>query len=468
MSNFRSELKNTSFVISPADSVVDLYDQYVHDLADVLDKHAPLICRLKKKDSTDWVSDSYRLAKSLRRQFERTWRRTKNPLNRSRLRRQLARCNSLVNKDKGRVSDMILPPHDSDKSLADQFASYFHNKIKTNRDTFIPSGIEKDVHPSSDPPKITAFTEVPQDTVDKIIRNLPTKSCLLDPWPTFLIKECSDILLPSITKLVNCSLMEGFKTAVVSPLIKKATLPADDFKNYRPASGLSFISKLVERVVAKQLLEHIHVHSLDNPYQSAYKTGHSTETALLSIKNEVHLSLSQGEPTALILLDLSAAFDTIDHSTLLHCLQTWFGIRGSVLKWFTSYLSERYQSVKIGSTLSNLCKLLFGVPQGSVLGPLLFSLYTTPLSLIIGKHKGVKFHCYADDTQIYIHLSQNNSSAAFEKLNRCLDDIKEWMSASKLKLNPDKTEFIVFGSKRQRDKLKAYFPSTILGSPLCP
>ena len=277
MSNFRSELKNTSFVKSPADSVVDLYDQYVHDLADVLDKHAPLISRLKKKDSTDWVSDSYRLAKSLRRQFERTWRRTKNSLNRSRLRRQIARCNSLVNKDKsnyysklisdnsqdprklwhalkktlGRVSDMILPPHDSDKSLADEFASYFHNKIKTIRDTFIPSSIEKDVHPSSDPPKITTFTEVPQDTVDKIIRNSPTKSCLFDPWPTFLIKECSDILLPSITKLVNCLLMEGcipdgFKTAVVSPLIKKATLPADDSKNYRPVPGLSFISKLVE------------------------------------------------------------------------------------------------------------------------------------------------------------------------------------------------------------------------------
>ena len=184
---------------------------------------------------------------------------------------------------------MILLPHNSDKELANQFASYFHNKIKTIRDTFIPSGIEMDVHPSSDPPKITTFTQVNQDTVNKIIRNSPTKSCLLDPWPTFLIKECSDILLPSITRLVNCSLLEGcvpdgFKTAVVSPLIKKATLPTDDFKNYRPVSDLSFMSKLVKRVVAKQLLEHIHVHSLDNPYQSAYKTGHSTETALVSIK----------------------------------------------------------------------------------------------------------------------------------------------------------------------------------------
>ena len=94
------------------------------------------------------------------------------------------------------------------------------------------------------------------------------------------------------------------------------------------------------------------------------------------------------------------------------------------------FLSERYQSIKIGSTLSDFCKLLFGVPQGSVLGPLLFSLHATPLSLVIGKHKRVKFHCYADDTQVYIHLSQKNSSAAFEKLNRCLDDIKEWMSQS--------------------------------------
>ena len=94
----------------------------------------------------------------------------------------------------------------------------------------------------------------------------------MDPWPTFLIDECSDILLPSITKLVNCSLMDscvpdGFKIAVVSPLIKKATLPADNFKNYRPVSGVSFMSKLVERVVAKQLLEHILVHNIDNPYQ---------------------------------------------------------------------------------------------------------------------------------------------------------------------------------------------------------
>ena len=100
---------------------------------------------------------------------------------------------------------------------------------------------------------------------------------------------------------------------MVTPLIKKANFPSDNLKNYRPLFGLNFISKLVEHVVAKQLLEHIQVHNLYNPYQSAYKAGHSTETAPLSIKNEVHLSFSRGEPTALLLLDLSAAFGIIDH-----------------------------------------------------------------------------------------------------------------------------------------------------------
>ena len=178
--------------------------------------------------------------------------------------------------------------------------------------------------------------------------------------------------------------------------------------------------------------------------------------------------MSRGEPTALVLLDWSAAFDTIDHYTLLSCLCISFGLGGSVLKWFTSYLTDHYQSIKIGSSLLDVCKLLFGVPQGSVLGLLMFSLYTTTLSLIIGKHTGIKFYFYADDSQVYVHLLKKNASAAFEQLNRCLTDVKKWTSTSKLKLNPDKTEFIIFGSKRQRDKLKACFSIDILGSSLYP
>ena len=128
------------------------------------------------------------------------------------------------------------------------------------------------------------------------------------------------------------------------------------------------MTKLVEQVVVKQLMQHINSNNLDNPHQSAYKTSHSTETALLHIKNEIHTSLSRGEPTALFLIDLSATFNKIDHDTLLKCLKSWFGVCSTALKWFSSYLNHRFQAIKIGSTLSELHELLFGVPQGSVLG----------------------------------------------------------------------------------------------------
>ena len=174
----------------------------------------------------------------------------------------------------------------------------------------------------------------------------------------------------------------------------------------------------------------------------------------------IPFSLSRGEATALVLLDLLATFDTIDHSTLLSYLLDWFSVGGSTLKWFSSYLTEHFQSVNIGSTLSDLQKLLFSVPQGSVLGPLLFSLYTSPLSTLIGKHKGVKFHFYANDSRFYVHLSYMKASAAFDKLNRCLQDVKEWMSASKLRLNPDKTEFFyTFWLQETERKVKCMFPN---------
>ena len=233
-------------------------------------------------------------------------------------------------------------------------------------------------------------------------------------------------------------------------------------------SGLCFLSKLVERVVAKQLRSHINNNKLDNPHQSAYKPGHSTETALLAIENKVHLSLARGEPTALVLLDLSAAFDTIDHNILLGYLKSWVGLGGTVLKWFASYLSNHCQAIKIGSTLSELRRFIFGVPQGSVLGPLLFSMYTTPISKIIHLHPHIKFHFYADDTQLYIHLSHKNASVALTKLTACLQDVQRWMSLSKLKLNPEKTEFVVFGSKAQCQKVSFHFPVSILGSLLHP
>ena len=348
---FRNDLNNIPFVRSHEGTAAELYDQYITGVTQVLDKHAPIISRKAKQQSDEWLSDSYRMARSLRWQFERRWRKHKSELNRSRLRRQIAWCNRLANKDKGsyytnlitvnsrdpkklwqslrkvlhRTSETVLPAHSSDKSLADM-----NRKI---RDTFATSGSFNDA-PDLVPPAFNAFIPVTEDEVYKCISESPTKSCSLDPIPTFLLKDCLDILLSSISKLVNYSLIEGsfpnsFKKAVITPLIKR--LPFLETTLRIIAQCLCFLSKLVERVVARQLTSHINNNKLDNPHQTAYKPGHSTETALLSIKNEVHLSLTRGEPTALVLLDLSAAFDTIDHNILLGYLKSWFGLGGTAL-----------------------------------------------------------------------------------------------------------------------------------------
>ena len=368
--------------------------------------------------------------------------------------------------------EAVLPSHESKKGLADQFVTFFSDKIAKIRNSFSSSD-SLTLPPPPDVPNFSCFKQVSQEEIRKIIMKSPTKSCLLDPWPTFLVKECIDILLPSITRLVNCSLSEGvvpdeFKKAILTPLIKKSSLPPNDLKNYRPVSGLGFISKLVERVVASQLNDHVSLNGLENVRQSAYKLGHSTESALLSIKNDVHLAFAKGEATAVVLLDQSAVFDTIDHDTLLNSLSSWFGVSGVVLDWFKSYFSDRVQCIKIGSILSDAKKLLYGVPQGSVLGPILFSLYTTPLSKVIRNHPGISFQFYADDTQLYVHLTHKNVASALDKLSHCLEDVKRWLYTNKLKLNPDKTEFIVFGSKSQREKLNQSFPVNILGNLISP
>ena len=142
---------------------------------------------------------------------------------------------------------------------------------------------------------------------------------------------------------------------------------------------------------------------LENTRQSAYKLGHSTETVLLSIKNDVHLSLARYEATAVVLLDQLAAFDTIEYVTLLDCLSSCFGISDGVLDWFKSYLSDHSQCVKTGSTLSDAKKLLFGMPQGSILGSILFS-FCTPLRKVIFNHPDISFHYYTETSQLYMSI----------------------------------------------------------------
>lgn len=160
----------------------------------------------------------------------------------------------------------------------------------------------------------------------------------------------------------------------------------------------------------------------------------------------------------MVLLDLSAAFDTVDHGILLERLQNWVGLSGTVLNWFRSYLASREYYVALGTHVSERYAIAYGVPQGSILGPLLFNLYMLPLASIINKHN-ISFHQYADDTQLYLSLAPDaHKSISF--LHDCINDINMWMSQNFLQLNKDKTEVLVIGNEAQRIDLLPYLVST--------
>ena len=192
----------------------------------------------------------------------------------------------------------------------------------------------------------------------------------------------------------------------------------DEPSNYRPVSRLNTISKVLEKLFLARLLPHVTLSPNYDGFQSAYRSFHSTETALLKIVNDVYCAVGNHSQTLLVALDLSAAFDTIDKSTLLTRLKGVFGIRGVSLEWISSYLADRMQFVSIGNARSPPQDCTFGVPQGSVLGPVLFTLFLSPLANVISSF-GIDHHQYADDMQLYVSLSLKNAVAQINRLSEC-------------------------------------------------
>ena len=303
----------------------------------------------------------------------------------------------------------------------------------------------------SNKPFIHNFPDVSPDEVAKLLSSLPPKSCALDFIPTTLIKSCSGVFAELIAKLANLSFAQGsfpscFKHASVTPLLKKPNLDPALPSNYRPISNLNNVSKIVEKLFLSRLLPLVTASPNFNPFQSAYRQFHSTETSLIHLLDSIYHAADNGLATFLLALDLSAAFDTIDHSILLNRLKTSFGISGSIHSWLSSYLTDRSFSVNLGPFTSSSHSIHCGVPQGSVLGPILFSLYISPIASLTSSHS-VSQQQYADDTQLFISLSPATLDTSLANLQSCLSSLRDWFLRNGLALNSDKTEAIILGTR---------------------
>ena len=232
---------------------------------------------------------------------------------------------------------------------------------------------------------------------------------------------------------------------MITPILKNETKDPEEFQNYRPISILLFLSKLLETVLHWQLTNFIEENKLHGEFQSAYKPNHSCETAMVHVVNEIQEMTENNLNVALVALDLSSAFDTVDHQILIDRLEKKFLIGGKALNLIISYLDERTFSVVIDKHIGKSHELRFGVPQGSILGPLFYLLYTRKLEEIV-KDYGFKVHLYADDCCIYFPYSEENKTNAEQKLAECIAHLKLWMSNNFLKLNTEKTSIIFFKS----------------------
>ena len=394
------------------DGLARLYDDQITVVLDRLIPVRTVTCR--RRPSDPWFDSDCRAAKRLTRRLERAARRTdpadaaaataataawtqqrrlytdllrskresfwqaKVEAERSSPRQLWKSIDALMGRGRVQSCDTI---------GAAEFHHFFETKVNGVRDATADAPLPSFSSVSSDC-SLLEFQQLTIDDVVAVVRSLPDKQCSSDPLQTRLLKENVDVLAPFLVELANRSLSTGtvpaaFKAAYITPLLKKPDLDSADFKSYRPVSNLSVLSKLLERLVARQLLDYLSTAGLLPKLQSAYRKHHSTETAVLRVLADILQALDSGNIAALALLDLSAAFDTVDHAILLQRLATSYGLGGHALKWFSDYLDRRTQCVRRGSSRSTPTTVSCGVPQGSVLGPILFLLYTADLLLLI-------------------------------------------------------------------------------------
>jgi hypothetical protein len=333
----------------------------------------------------------------------------------------------------------------NDQEIADAFNNYFVNigpklvsqmpQSTANANTFLNHA---HAYPSA------FFTPATSDEVHNIIKQLKSASPGYDNITLSILKHIWPVISTALTHLINLSLQTGIvpdelKIAKVIPIYKSND--PSQLNNYRPISVLPLFSKLFERIAYTRLEKHLILHEILSPYQFGFRKNHSTSMAVSSFVEHLYDILENQKFAIATFLDLSKAFDLVDHTLLLHKL-SHYGIRGITLDWFKSYLTNRKQFVKFKLSKSSMQAIQCGVPQGSILGPLLFLVYINDLPQ---QCNSLHVTLYADDTSIVI--SGDNVAETTRRLNDKLARINNWFTSNKLIINTSKTNYMVLSTK---------------------
>ena len=511
---FDRNLLNSPPVLNPCTDVDDYAQQIEETVMQQLDKVAPLKnCRRRQRaaPADSFLSQEATAAKRNRRRLERLWLRTGDTTIRQQYRAACRQSNKLISDSRSRflsnsinsVCDirakwraMLKVLHNSKaahftegskgttpSAFVSAYSTFLVNKISTLRSKCTAlllnsisfgSAYTTSTTSNSDPLShgmqhsgcITfQFEPVTPLEVRRMLDSVTIKPSSSDLFPSSIIKSCPHFFSIVISHLANLSFTSGnfplmYKSANITPVLKKPGLPTSDPASYRPISNLNSISKILERLVLVQLSPLIVSSPNFDSLQSAYRKSYSTETALLKSLSDIYSFIDTGSSVLAVSLDLSAAFDTDPHSTLILRLEHTFGISGLALSWLTSYLSNRSQTVCAGGASSSLTSLQCGVPQGSVLGPLLFTAFISPMAHLLSSF-GLSHQQYADDSLIYLDLPLNNFTPAVHKIESGLFSLCMWLAKNGLAVNPSKSDAILFSTRQRLAKLASAGLSTV-------
>lgn len=451
---------NNIFYLGNIEEKIAVFNQYILEL---FDKHAPFVTSRVTKPYAPWLTHNVKELMKLRNKAKSKYKITKN-INDWNSYKSLR--NSTVSAIR-REKIAYLSQQQRNNNTKEFWQAIKHLNIKQQRDSEIPLDLQKpneinnyflSVYSAPNSCLTTvnnykgrrfnndltfSLSLATVDDIRNILFSMKSNAYGTDNINAKMLQLCAPVNILHITHIINCCLENGYfpelwKTSLVRPLPK--VREPSIYSDLRPISIIPAISKLLEKIVYTQIYDYSSINNMIGNYQSGFRKGFSTTTALLNISDDIISALDKGSATALVLLDFSKAFDTLDHSLLCAKLE-YYGFSNTSVNFFRNYLSNRKQKVVLGNYFSDLGYITSGVPQGSVLGPLLFLLYTSDISNIINF---TKIQAYADDTQISLPFDPKLVKTASDNINYDLNAICKYSQEHNLKLNSSKCSVICF------------------------